>query len=263
MASFLAHIDIDALREVPRLLGLIGYPLSHSFSKRHFTEKFTREGISEYRYELFPLQNMDEFPLLLETFPNLHGLNVTIPYKQQVIPYLTQLDAGAEAIGAVNTIRFQGTARIGYNTDLFGFAQSLDTLLGKGTAPQPERALVFGTGGASKAVIFELQRRGIDILLVSRKPGPGEISYAEVDETLLSDIKLLINTTPLGMSPKVDTFPDIPYAALTPEHRLFDLVYNPRETQFLQRGAATGAQTQDGLPMLYGQAEKAWEIWNM
>lgn len=263
MASFLANMDIDSLRKVPRLLGLIGYPLSHSFSRRHFTEKFAREGLPGYQYELFPLKDMDEFPLLVETFPNLHGLNVTIPYKQQVIPYLTQLDSGAEAIGAVNTIRFQGTARIGYNTDIYGFAQSLDTLLRKGSGPQPEKALVFGTGGASRAVVFELQRRGIVTLLVSREPNAGEISYAEVDETLLSDFRLLINTTPLGMSPKVDTFPDIPYATLTPAHRLFDLVYNPRETQFLQRGAASGAQTQDGLPMLYGQAEKAWEVWNM
>jgi shikimate dehydrogenase len=245
-----------------RLFGLIGYPLSHSFSKRYFTAKFEREGIEGCAYELFPLEEIGALPGLLERYPHLRGLNVTIPYKEQVIPYLDELDAGATAIGAVNTIKRAEGRLFGYNTDVHGFDQSLRGFLQEtGAKPGQLQALVLGTGGSSKAVAFALRQLGIGFRFVSRSPGPGELSYQDLDAALIRQHGLIINTTPLGMSPQVESCPPLPYSALGPGHLLFDLVYNPALTTFLARGQAQGAAVKNGLEMLEMQAERAWEIW--
>lgn len=243
-----------------RLFGLIGYPLSHSFSRRYFSDKFAKEGIQDAAYELFPLPNITAFPDLLADHPNLVGLNVTIPYKQAVLPYLDALDAGAEAVGAVNTIKIEQGQLTGYNTDVAGFERSLQQLLRRKDR-RPERALVLGTGGASLAVIYVLGQLGIAYQLVSRQAAADRITYEELSTKDVRRHRLIINTTPLGMSPNVDTFPPIPYEGIGNEHLLFDLVYNPEVTAFLRKGGERGAAISNGLNMLYGQAEKAWEIW--
>ena len=242
--------------------GLIGYPLSHSFSKRYFAQKFVREGILNSSYELFPLEAIEELPALLQTHHDLIGLNVTIPYKQQVIPLLDRLDPVAERIGAVNTIKIDSASseRVGYNSDYYGFKQSLESWLADKKVPQ---ALVLGTGGASRAVVCVLEDVGITYRYVSRQSSSEAISYKALrQEHSLADFPLIINTTPLGMSPQVDTTPDLAYAQLTPEHFCYDLVYNPEETLFMKRSREQGAQTKNGLEMLHLQAEKSWEIWN-
>jgi shikimate dehydrogenase len=254
MMSNYQHID--------HLFGLIGYPLSHSFSKRYFTEKFMREGFEGCQYELFPLKDIAELPSLLDLHPNLQGLNVTIPYKEQVIPYLDELDEGAAAIGAVNTIKRAGGRLLGYNTDVYGFEQSLRSFLqAAGETPGQLQALILGTGGSSKAVAFALRQLGIRFRFVSRHPGPEALSYEEIDADRIRQYRLLVNTTPLGMSPKVEACPPLPYSALEPGHLLFDLVYNPALTAFLAKGQAQGAAIKNGLEMLELQAEKAWEVW--
>lgn len=262
LSVFTGRIDNFAAMEKPacRLFGLIGYPLSHSFSKLYFTGKFAREGIEDARYELFPIPDIKELPALLSGHPELAGLNVTIPYKQAVIPYLSALDPGAEAVGAVNTIKIENGIMTGYNTDVAGFAISLRKLLRR-AGRQPERALVLGTGGAARAVTYVLDQMEIPFVLVSRTPRNGQLSYDQLRQEQVQQHQLIINTTPLGMSPNVDTFPPIPYAGIGAEHILFDLVYNPETTTFLRKGAERGAVHQNGLEMLYGQAEKAWEIW--
>lgn len=259
--------------------GLIGYPLSHSFSKRYFTEKFANEQLTDHVYELFPIPSIEELPALIGVHPGLQGLNVTIPYKEQVIPFLTDLDAGAKAVGAVNVIKITPQGWIGYNSDVDGFMGSLgDFILNHGShlyrvvednEEEEEEiefgvkgALVLGTGGAAKAVVYTLKQWGIPFLWVSRTPKEGEISYSDVDEAMLENYPLIINTTPLGMSPNTDSCPPIPYELLTPQNLLFDLVYNPEETLFMQKGAERGCPTKNGLEMLYLQAETAWEIWN-
>ena len=247
-----------------RVFGLIGYPLGHSFSKRYFTEKFARDGIADAVYELFPLADIAELPGLLASQPHLRGLNVTIPYKEQVLPFLTELDPAARRIGAVNVIRIGADgSRTGYNSDYFGFRSTLETFLAKNAQNAPSlRALVLGTGGASKAVKVALEDMGIGHVSVSRQAGGGVVSYADVTPEILEEHRLIINTTPLGMHPEANSCPPLPYKALTADHLLYDLVYNPEQTVFLQRGAAQGAETFGGLPMLHGQAEKSWEIWN-
>lgn len=245
-----------------RLFGLIGYPLSHSFSKRYFTEKFAREGITDARYELFPIPNIEALPGLLAEHQDLVGLNVTIPYKQAVLPYMHQLDPGAAAVGAVNTIKVQGEQLLGFNSDVYGFEQSLQRAM-KGIEQRPEAALVLGTGGAAKAVAYVLDRLGLPFQYVSRMAGPNQLSYAQIDHDVLATHQLIINTTPLGMSPNVDTFPPIPYQFATGQHLFFDLVYNPEETAFLRMAASYGAATENGLDMLYGQAERSWQFWQM
>ena len=242
--------------------GLIGYPLSHSFSKKYFTEKFLNEKIENHQYELFSIEDIKSLPDLLNENPTLCGLNVTIPHKVNVLCYLNEVDEAADKIGAVNCISiksFDGENYLkGYNTDAYGFEESLKPLL----TPQHTKALVFGDGGAAKAVKFVLEKLNIEFYSVVRTATPNAILYAEITPEILSTHKLLINTTPLGMSPNVDTFPEIDYSRIGPEHIAYDLVYNPLETTFLAKAAAQGASIKNGLEMLYKQAEKAWAIWN-
>jgi shikimate dehydrogenase len=244
-----------------RTFGLIGYPLSQSFSKRYFTEKFAREGIQDAVYELFPLETIQAFPDLIAQQPGLCGLNVTIPYKEAVIPFLDAMDAGAAAIGAVNVIKVEAGRLTGYNSDAHGFEVSLRRFLEKNNA-RPGRALVLGTGGAAKAVVWVLERLGIDSLFVSRSEGPGRIAYTDLDAHHFEAYPLIINTTPVGMAPNMADCPPIPYHLLSAGNLLYDLVYNPEQTLFLQRGFEAGCPVVNGMEMLYLQAERAWAVWN-
>ena len=240
--------------------GLIGRTLAHSFSARYFTEKFRREGLDkEYSYELFELPEIGCVEELINDTPDLAGFNVTIPYKQQIIPHLDALDAEAQAIGAVNCVKIADGRRTGYNTDIAGIRVSLDELLGAETI---DAALVLGTGGASQAVQYILAQMEIPFDLVSRNPATGNYTYDEVSDEVIGSHRLIINASPVGMHPNVEEAPRIPYAFVTPSHYLFDLIYNPAETLFLQYGAQRGAHTCNGLDMLVGQAEAAWAIWN-
>ncbi len=248
-------------QQYDRLFGLIGYPLSHSFSKKYFTEKFINESISGAFYELFPLETIKDFPDLLKSYPNLLGINVTIPYKQQVIPYLDELDPAAAAIGAVNTIKVEDGRLIGYNTDVYGFGHALTKTL-EAHQLKVEKALVLGTGGEAQAVVFQLKKMGFMVKSISRKKKGTCLTYEELNTGIIAEHQLIVNTTPLGMSPKIDTCPDIPYNGLGAKHLLYDLVYNPAETLFLKKGKEKGAQVLNGLQMLILQAEKSWEIWN-
>jgi shikimate dehydrogenase len=253
--------------------GLIGFPLSHSFSKKYFTEKFQKEGLVHSSYNLYPLEKIEDLPGLLISTPSLLGLNVTIPYKESVLPYLDELDATAQAVGAVNTLKIKRTAGSvfikGYNTDVFGFRQSIKPFL----AAHHERALILGTGGASKAVAFVLKEIGVDCYFVTRnrnkflevRTGTGKnkvFDYAEITGQVLKHFPLIINASPVGMYPKAEDAPEIPYDFLNESHFLYDLIYNPEETRFLAEGKKRGALTLNGGSMLQQQAEKAWEIWN-
>lgn len=239
--------------------GLIGKTLSHSFSKKYFEEKFKRENINAV-YENFELNDISQVEELFSTHPNLCGLNVTIPYKEQIIPYLDEVDEQARKIGAVNTIYIDKKTgkKKGYNTDYYGFKQSLKPFLEN----QHQRALILGTGGASKAVEYVLNELGIITAFVSRTPqAENQLSYDELNENILASFLLIVNTTPLGTFPNVDEKPAINYDAITTNHLLYDLVYNPAETAFLKEGKKRGALTINGEQMLQLQAEKAWEIW--
>lgn len=249
-----------ALLKHQNLLGLIGFPLSHSFSKRYFAEKFSAEGIANYFYELFPIASVEEMPLLWEQYPNLKGINVTIPYKEQVIPYLCRIDGAAAAIRAVNTIKKEEDGLVGYNTDVYGFEYSLKNKLDKEKL-EIKRAIILGTGGAAKACAYVLQKLGVHFQYVSRKSAEDQLTYEQLRPEIIQQLQLIINTTPLGMSPQLDTFPKIPYEALSKQHLLFDLVYNPAETAFLRKGKEQGTHILNGLEMLQLQAEKAWQIW--
>ncbi len=235
--------------------GIIGNPLEHSFSARFFTELFEREGI-DAAYRLYPLDDITALPALLEAHA-FTGLNVTYPFKESVIPYLDELDETAEQIGAVNVIHFHAGKAIGYNTDCLGFQQSLSSAI----SHSPNAALILGTGGAAKAIAFALQKMGIGYQYVSRDALRG-ISYTALNEEIMRAHKLIINCTPLGMFPQQEACPAIPYHLLTSEHVLYDVIYNPAQTLFLRKGAAHGARTINGLQMLVGQAQAAWEIWN-
>lgn len=246
-----------------RTFGIIGFPLGHSWSAKYFSDKFQREKISDTEYKIFTLERITDFPILLKSEPYLAGLNVTLPYKQKVIPYLDGLEGAASETSAVNVIHFDrsgGKLKLtGHNTDVTGFEQSL---LQEGIS-LAQKALVLGTGGASKAVTWVLKKHGCDFLMVSRKPeNRGHIGYSNLTREMLSEYTLIINTTPLGMHPNIDSCPDIPYQWLTEYHTLFDLVYNPSETLFLTKGKEKGCKTINGAKMLIGQAKKAWEIWN-
>jgi shikimate dehydrogenase len=245
-----------------RTFGLIGRSLSHSFSQTYFTQKFYRLGLEEdYRYELFELSSPHELPDLLAKHPDLAGLNVTIPYKEQIWPYLTDVASSAALVGAVNVIELRPDGSlIGHNTDYVGFRESLRPFYPH-RGPEA-RALVLGTGGAAKAVGVALRELGIPYWLVSRDALGPHLTYAELTPAVLAAHPLLINTTPLGTYPDVATCPPLPYSALTPQHYLYDLVYNPRETLFLQKGREAGAHTKNGFDMLERQAEAAWDIWN-
>lgn len=240
------------------LYGLIGYPLSHSFSKKYFSEKFHREGIADAGYELFPIEHIESLPDLLTANPQLRGLNVTIPYKEQVLPYLNELSPEVKEIGACNCIRIQNGELTGFNTDVVGFEQSLLPLL----SAHHNRALVLGTGGAAKAVLWVLKKNNISTQTVSRAGGAASYRYEELDESVLSTHTLIINTTPLGMQPNVNSLPSLPYAAMNERHLCYDLVYNPEKTAFLTAAEKQGAVIKNGLEMLQRQAEEAWRIWN-
>jgi len=240
--------------------GLIGFRLSHSFSKKYFTEKFIKEGIKDCVYENFQLDTIKEFTALVNTDANLKGFNVTIPYKEEIIPFLHELDSAAKEIGAVNVIKVEDDGRlIGYNSDYYGFKDTLEEFISSG---KHHKALVLGTGGAAKAVVTALKHLKIPYQYVSRKNGPGILSYDELNEQTIKEHTIIVNTSPLGMYPDIDSYPNIPYEFLTSDHYLYDLVYNPEETVFMKKGAEKGAHVLNGLPMLIGQAEKAWEIWN-
>ncbi len=242
-----------------RRFGLIGYPLSHSFSQKFFTEKFRNEHIADCTYENFPLLQIGELEKVLAENPGLEGLNVTIPYKEQVIPFLHWQDPIVQTIGACNCIRIRDGQLSGYNTDVAGFERSLRQYL----QPSHRKALVLGTGGAAKAIYYVLQKLGISCLEVSRSPQPGQrISYEEITPAIVHEYTLIVNTTPLGMYPKTEECPPLPYHSLTPNHYLFDLVYNPAQTLFLRKGAEQGAVTKNGMDMLVIQAEESWRIWN-
>lgn len=239
--------------------GLIGFPLSHSFSQKYFTEKFRAEHIPDSRYELFELSDINQLPELIRSRPYLCGLNVTIPYKQAIIPFLDEMEPVTAAIGAVNVVKFVNGRLIGFNSDYHGFMQSLQQFYPCNPLSQ---ALVLGTGGASKAVTAALDYLHINYTLVSRTPAPGQFSYEQLTPTLINAYPLIINTTPLGTYPNIESCPPILYEALSRQHYLYDLVYNPEETVFLKRGREAGAKTKNGYEMLRLQAEAAWQIWN-
>ena len=242
-------------------LGLIGYPLGHSKSPEIFAQLFAQKNIKG-SYTLHPLKNIALLKQWLPTQPNLLGFNVTIPYKQSIIPFLDEISNEAKAIGAVNTVKITrtngGIQLYGYNTDYWGFTTSLLSFLGDEI---PTKALLLGTGGSAKAVSYALQTLGIAVTKVSRTKNSDILSYDEADAEIIRQHRLLINTTPLGMYPNINSFPAINYEAITPKHYLFDLVYNPAETPFLLKGKAQGAATKNGFEMLHLQAQKAFEIW--
>ncbi|MBC8053551.1 MAG: shikimate dehydrogenase [Sphingobacteriaceae bacterium] len=253
--------------------GLIGFPLGHSFSKIYFTEKFEREGLTDYKYELFPLENISDVQELITANPDLCGLNVTIPHKIGIMFYLDKVTPEAKAIDAVNCIRIINQKPVesfftgeftsmkvrleGHNTDAYGFEESLKPLLKK----HHNKALILGNGGAARAVAFVLDKLDIDFKIVSRKASRKQIKYSQLNAAIMREHTVIINTTPLGMSPDISTCPDIPYDLITDRHLLYDLVYNPAETEFMKRGKEKGAGVKNGEEMLHLQAEKAWEIW--
>jgi shikimate dehydrogenase len=241
-----------------RLFGLIGNPLTHSFSKKYFTEKFEREGLEDCRYELFPIASIEELHRLLRDHPELCGLNVTIPYKEQVLSYLDEENELVQSIRACNCIDLRNGRRKGYNTDVLGFEQSLKQLF----QPHHKKALILGTGGVSKAVQYILQKMGLSYRYVSRKPGVHSFSYEQLTADVMREYTLIINTTPLGTYPNITEAPQIPYEALTPKHYLFDMVYNPVQTLFLKMGEERGAVVKNGYDMLEIQADESWKIWS-
>ena len=245
-----------------KILGLIGYPLSHSFSKKYFTEKFEKEEISGYRYELFPIEDISEFPDFLDQNPSIIGLNVTIPYKERILEFINNQDDTSKNIGAVNCIKIDTVndkkVLTGYNTDTYGFEISLRPLL----KPIHKKALILGTGGASKAVEYVLKKLNIESRYVSRTPRHNILGYKDLDIDIMKEYKIIINTSPIGMYPDIDNAPSLPYKHISKDHLLYDLIYNPQVTKFMQLGLNQGAIVKNGLDMLYGQAEKAWEIWN-
>lgn len=240
-----------------RVFGLIGYPLHHSFSKKYFTEKFVREGITDARFENFEIPTIDK---LTEVFAveNLHGLAVTIPYKEVVLPYLDELSTEATLINACNCIQIKSGKYTGFNTDYIGFSQSFQKLL----QPHHTHALVLGTGGSSKAVQYALKRLGLSYQVVSRTVSNHSITYTAIDEDLLQTYNVIINCTPLGTYPGIEEAPPLPYHLLTEKHYLYDLVYNPALTKFLRLGQLQGATVQNGHDMLLFQAEENWKLWN-
>ena len=239
--------------------GLIGKKLGHSFSAKYFAEKFEREGLQECDYSLYELPEIECVKEFMLT-PGLVGFNVTIPYKQQIIPYLDALDEQAREVGAVNCVKIERDGRrVGYNTDVDGIRLSLDKLLGE---EKVSAALILGTGGASQAVQYVLRERGISYKVVSREKDKADLTYDDLTQDVMATHRLIINASPVGMYPACENCPNIPYAMLSGSHYLFDLVYNPLTTRFMELGAEQGAATLSGIDMLYAQAESAWRIWN-
>lgn len=241
--------------------GLIGLTVSHSFSKNYFDEKFFQNGLRDYHYDLYPLNSIDDLQKLLSDNPDLVGLNVTIPYKEQVIKYLSEIDPFAKTIGAVNVIKIKDGKLKGYNTDSDAFLESIAKWF---PTQKGSNALVLGSGGSSKAVQVALKKLNLPFKVVSRDEKSGDLSYETLEKkpNLLKQANLVINTTPLGMSPNTNNMPAIPYDQLGPDHFVYDLIYNPARTKFLQKAEMCGATIKNGLEMLHFQAEKAWSIWN-
>lgn len=242
-----------------KVFGLIGSTVSHSFSKSYFDEKFFREGLRDHRYELYQLAKIQEFRQLVEDTKGLCGLNVTLPYKEQVITYLNEVDEEAQKIGAVNVIKIKDGKLTGYNTDSAAFYETVSKWLPKN---KKFSALILGTGGSSKAVQQALNRLGIPHKTVSRSEGKADYTYDELTPKIIKDSKLIINTTPLGMHPNAESQPPIAYEHIGKDHFVYDLIYNPARTQFLQKAEIRGATIKNGLEMLHVQAEKSWKIWN-
>ncbi len=240
-----------------KIYGLLGRDIGYSFSRNYFSEKFEKEKL-DYTYNNFDLKQIDEFSTILKD-TKISGLNVTIPYKEEVLSYMDELDPIAKQIGAVNVIKLDKDQKlIGYNSDYYGFTESLKPLLNKTI----KKALILGTGGASKAIAYALQQLNISYNFVSRNPDFEELSYNDLDEDIMNAYKLIINCTPLGTHPNIENSPNIPYEYLTENHVLYDLIYNPDETAFMKKGKQQNAQVTNGLRMLVLQAEKSWEIWN-
>ncbi len=243
-----------------RRFGLIGKNISYSFSKTYFSKKFKAENIQDCSYDNFDLSDISEFISVIKNTKNISGLNVTIPYKEEVIPYLDKLNKKAKTIGAINTIKITKKGKlIGYNTDYYGFKKTIEPIL----KSHHQKALILGTGGASKAIAYALEKLNIQVTYVSRNPSyPNQYNYTDLTEEVLNDYGVIVNCTPLGTHPNISEYPPIPYKSLTKNHLLFDLIYNPDETEFLKKGRKQGATICNGLQMLHLQAEKAWDIWN-
>lgn len=243
-----------------KLFGLLGKNISYSFSRGYFTEKFDKLQLENHKYQNFDIPFIEKFPEIINNQNNIQGMNVTIPYKQEVIPYLNELDETAKEIGAVNVIHVQQDNFLkGYNTDAFGFENSIKPLLKN----YHKKALILGTGGASKAIAYILKKNNIEFKFVSRNPSTtNQISYSAIDESIMSEYLIVINCTPLGTSPRTELCPDIPYHLITKNHLLYDLIYNPEVTTFLSKGKENGAVIKNGLEMLELQAEESWRIWN-
>jgi shikimate dehydrogenase len=242
-----------------RLFGLIGFPLSHSFSGKYFTEKFKQERLTDCRYELFPIKSIQELKQIIKHTPGIEGLNVTVPYKQAVLKYLTSTINIPEGVKACNCIKIENGNLHGYNTDCVGFEKSFVPLL----QPHHKKALVLGNGGSAEAVVFVLKKLGMEYALVSRAiHDESTFTYKDMNEKIIKKYTVIINTTPLGMFPDENSFPAIPYQFISKNHLLYDLVYNPAKTLFLQKGEERGAAIKNGEEMLILQAEESWNIWN-
>ncbi len=247
------------MKQPSKKFGLIGKNISYSFSKKYFKEKFSAELFDDCTYENFDIESIELFPDIIKNNPDLKGLNVTIPYKESIIPYLDKLSKKATLIGAVNVIRFTKKGKLkGYNSDYYGFKKSIEPLL----QPHHKKALILGTGGAAKAVAFALDELDIFYTFVSREAGENSIDYNRVNITSFDNYQIIINCTPLGTKPNTKDFPPIPYEYFTPQHLAYDLIYNPAESQFLKKAKKKGAAIKNGYEMLVLQAEKAWNIWN-
>jgi shikimate dehydrogenase len=241
-----------------RTYGLIGYPLSHSFSQQYFTKKFIDLGILDAEYFTFSIPAINDFKEIIASHPNLCGFNITIPYKKKVLAFLTQADKTVEALGACNCVKIENGQLLGYNTDVIGFEKSLRPFL----KPHHQKALILGTGGAAAAVAFVLRKLNIEFQVVSRDAGASNLSYEQLNTGIINDHTLIVNTSPVGQYPNINEAPALPYGSLSARHHLFDLIYNPAETSFLQKGKLQGATIQNGYEMLVLQAEASWDIWN-
>jgi shikimate dehydrogenase len=247
------------MTSLKKRFGLLGCNINYSFSRGYFTEKFEKEKLAGYTYENFDIPTIETFVEIIKNNEHLSGMNVTIPYKESVIPFLDKLSKKATKIGAVNTIKFTDKGKLkGYNTDYYGFKKSLEPLL----ESHHKKALILGTGGASKGVAFALEELGIEHTFVSRIPSKTVLGYNQIKDLIFKEYQIVINTTPVGTSPNIEAYPEIPYEFFTNKHIAYDLIYNPAETQFLKKAQNQGAKTKNGLDMLIFQAEKAWAIWN-
>ena len=247
------------IESLKKRFGLLGRNISYSFSRGYFTEKFKNENLEGCTYENFDLQDISEFSEIIAHIAEIKGINVTIPYKEEVMPYLDSLSKKAAQIGAVNTIKITKKRKLkGYNTDYFGFKKSIQPLL----QPHHQKALILGTGGASKGIAFALQELGISYVFVSRSAKEHTLAYTQLDAATFNDYQIVINCTPIGTSPNIEASPAIPYELFTDKHIAYDLIYNPEQTKFLQQAKAKGATIKNGYDMLVLQAEKSWEIWN-